>query len=223
MVDKAIVLHDILIPSICILYKEDFSNIRFGVSERNICARLAHHMENIMREYDAKNGTSFFTSYYADVEYNRMGNGDMKFYEDSQKRPRYMVSDLLIQSRGYEGNLLAVELKKKGATKEAIDNDIKRLKSLVTPGSLSQLTGCVHDTLLGAFIIYSKDGVDMEIFEFSSEKENVVSRKYSLRCLFRDYDETKVMAMDFCDEIQCWLIDLDEPFVPRWTYKDREN
>lgn len=223
MVDKAIVLHSILIPSICKLYKEDFSNIRFDVSERNICARLAHHMENIMREYDAKNRTSFFTSYYADVEYNRMGNGDMKYYEDSLKRPKYMVSDLLIQSRGYEGNLLAVELKKKGATKEAIDNDIKRLKSLVTPGSLSQLTGCVHDTLLGAFIIYSKDGVDMEIFEFSSEKENVVSRKYSLRCLFRDYDETKVMAMDFCDEIQYWLIDLDEPFVPRWTYKDREN
>lgn len=223
MVDKAIVLHDILIPSICILYKEDFSNIRFDVSERNICARLAHHMENIMREYDTKNRTSFFTSYYADVEYNRMGNGDMKYYEDSLKRPKYMVSDLLIQSRGYKGNLLAVELKKKGATKEAIDNDIKRLKSLVTPGSLSQLTGCVHDTLLGAFIIYSKDGVDMEIFEFSSEKENVVSRKYSLRCLFRDYDETKVMAMDFCDETQCWLIDLDEPFVPRWTNRDRKN
>lgn len=223
MVDKAIVLHSILIPSICKLYKEDFSNIRFDVSERNICDRLAHHMENIMREYDAKNRTSFFTSYYADVEYNRMGNGDMKYYEDSLKRPKYMVSDLLIQSRGYEGNLLAVELKKKGSTKKDIAKDRERLTSLVTPGSLSQLTGCVHDTLLGAFIIYSKDGVDMEIFEFSSEKENVVSRKYSLRCLFRDYDETKVMAMDFCDEIQYWLIDLDEPFVPRWTYKDREN
>lgn len=223
MVDKAIVLHDILIPSICILYKEDFSNIRFDVSERNICARLAHHMENIMREYDAKNGTSFFTSYYADVEYNRMGNGDMKYYEDSLKRPKYMVSDLLIQSRGYEGNLLAVELKKKGATKEAIDNDIKRLKSLVTPGSLSQLTGCVHDTLLGAFIIYSKDDVDMDIFEFLSEKGKVIPRKYSLRCQFRDYDETIVKAMDICDETQCWLIDLDEPFVPRWTNKNREN
>ena len=220
---KYIVLHDILIPSICKLYKEDFSNIRFGVSERNICARLAHHMENIMREYDAKHRTSFFMSYYADVEYNRMGNGDMKYYEDSQKRPRYMVSDLLIQSRGYEGNLLAVELKKKGATKEAIDNDIKRLKSLVTPGSLSQLTGCVHDTLLGAFIIYSKDGVDMEIFEFSSEKENVVSRKYSLRCLFRDYDETMVEAMEICDGTQCRLIDLDKPFVPKLPFKDGEN
>lgn len=223
MVDKAIVLHDILIPSICKLYKEDFSNIRFDVSERNICARLAHHMENIMREYDAKNRTSFFTSYYADVEYNRMGNGDMKYYEDSLKRPKYMVSDLLIQSRGYEGNLLAVELKKKGATKEAIDNDIKRLKSLVTPGSLSQLTGCVHDTLLGAFIIYSKDGVDMDIFEFLSEERKVIPRKYSLRCLFRDYDETMVEAMEICAGSQCRLIALDEPFVPRWTYKDRDN
>lgn len=211
MVDKAIVLHDILIPSICKLYKEDFSNIRFGVSERNICARLAHHMENIMRDYDAKHRTSLFTNYYADVEYNRMGNGDMKFYEDSQKRPRYMVSDLLIQSRGYEGNLLAVELKKKGATKEARDNDIKRLKSLVTPRSLSQLTGCVHDTLLGVFIIYSKDGVDMEIFEFSSEKENVVSRKYSLRCLFSEYDETKINAIEINDGTQSWLI---APKVP---------
>lgn len=211
MVDKAIVLYDILIPSLCILYKEDFSNIRFDVSERNICARLAHHMENIMREYDAKNGTSFFTSYYADVEYNRMGNGDMKYYENRLKRPKYMVSDLLIQSRGYEGNLLAVELKKKGATKEAIDNDIKRLKSLVTPGSLSQLTGCVHDTLLGVFIIYSKDGVDMEIFEFSSEKENVVSRKYSLRCLFSEYDETKINAIEINDGTQSWLIALKVP------------
>lgn len=223
MVDKAIVLHDILIPSICILYKEDFSNIRFDVSERNICARLAHHMENIMREYDAKNRTSFFTSYYADVEYNRMGNGDMKYYEDSLKRPKYMVSDLLIQSRGYEGNLLAVELKKKGATKEAIDNDIKRLKSLVTPGSLSQLTGCVHDTLLGAFIIYSKNGVNMDIFEFSSNEGKVIPRKYSLRCLFRDYVETMVEAMEICDGTQCRLIDLDKPFVPKLTFKDGEN
>lgn len=223
MVDKAIVLHDILIPSICILYKEDFSNIRFDVSERNICARLAHHMENIMREYDAKNRTSFFTSYYADVEYNRMGNGDMKYYEDSLKRPKYMVSDLLIQSRGYKGNLLAVELKKKGATKEAIDNDIKRLKSLVTPGSLSQLTGCVHDTLLGAFIIYSMDGADMDIYEFSSEDGKVVSRKYSLRCIFCEDDETKLKAMDICDSTQCRLIGLDEAFVPKLTFKDGGN
>lgn len=179
---KDIILHDILIPSIYRLYNEDFSNIRFGVSERSICARLAHHMENLMRKYDAQNNTSLFKRYYADVEYNRMGNGDLKCYEDSQKRPKYMVSDLLIQSRGYEGNLLAVELKKKGAAKDAIEKDRERLKSLVTPGFLSKLTGCVHDTLLGAFIVYSVDGVDMELFEFSSSEEKVISRKIFIKC-----------------------------------------
>lgn len=220
---KDIILHDILIPSLKRLYQEDYNNIKFGVSERNICARLAHHMENIMREYDAKNRTSFFTSYNADVEYNRMGNGDLKCYEDNQKRPRYMVSDLLIQSRGYEGNLLAVELKKKGSTKKAIAKDRERLTSLVTPGALSQLTGCVHDTLLGAFIIYSKDGVDMDVFEFSSEDGKVIYRKYSLRCLFCEYDETMIETIEICDETRCRLIDLDKPFVPRLTNKDKEN
>lgn len=170
---KDIILNEILIPSLKRLYQEDYNNIKFGVSERNICARLAHHMENIMRDYDAKHRTSLFTSYYADVEYNRMGNGNLKFYEDSQKRPRYMVSDLLIQSRGYEGNLLAVELKKKGAAKDAIAKDRERLTSLVTPGALSQITGCVHDTLLGAFIEYSTKGVNMDLFTFSYEEKKV--------------------------------------------------
>ena len=170
---KDIILHDILIPSLKRLYQEDYNNIKYGVSERNICARLAHHMENVMREYDAKNRTSFFTSYNADVEYNRMGNGDLKCYEDDQKRPRYMVSDLLIQSRGYEGNLLAVELKKKGSTKKDIEVDKKRLTSMVTPGAFSHQTGCVHDSLLGAFIEYSIKGVNMDFFTFSDEEKKV--------------------------------------------------
>ena len=110
-----------------------------------------------------------------------MGNGDLKCYEDSQKRPKYMVSDLLIQSRGYEENLLAVELKKKGAAKDAIAKDKERLTSLVTPDFLSKSTGCVHDTLLGAFIAYSVDGVDMELFEFSSSEEKVISRKFVIK------------------------------------------
>lgn len=52
MITRDIIINDILIPSLKRLYQEDYDNIRFGVSERNICARLAHHMENIMREYD---------------------------------------------------------------------------------------------------------------------------------------------------------------------------
>lgn len=170
---KDIILHDILIPSLKRLYQEDYNNIKFGVSERNVCARLAHHMENIMREYDDQHYPSQFQDYYADVEYNRMSNGDYKFYEDSLKRPRYMVSDLLIHCRGHKRNLLAVEMKRKG-NKVGVDKDKERLSSLVTPYTHDQLPDCVHDTLLGAFIEYSTKGVYMDLFTFS-EKEKKVS------------------------------------------------
>ena len=169
---KDIILNEILIPSLKRLYQEDYNNIKFGVSERNICARLAHHMENIMREYDDHHYPSQFQDYYADVEYNRMSNGDYKFYEDSLKRPRYMVSDLLIHCRGCKRNLLAAEMKRKG-NKVGVDKDKERLSSLVTPYTHDQLPDCVHDTLLGAFVEYSTRGVNMDLFTFSSETDSV--------------------------------------------------
>lgn len=56
---REIIVHKILIPSLKRLYAVDYDNIRYGVSERNICARLAHHMENLMRRYDEVNGEEF--------------------------------------------------------------------------------------------------------------------------------------------------------------------
>ena len=164
MVTKGIIINDILIPSLKRLYQEDYDNIRFGVSERNICARLAHHMENIMREYDRSNNCYYFCNYYADVEYNRMGNGDLKQYENSEYRPKYMVSDLLIQSRGYERNYLAVEMKRKGNNRHAND-DRERLASMVSPTPHGMHDRCVHDTLVGAFIVYGIKGVEIELLE----------------------------------------------------------
>ena len=67
-----------------------------------------------MLEYDKMNRKRLFKKYYADVEYNRMGNGDVKKFENSKHVPTIMVSDLLIQSRGRERNLLAVEMKRFG-------------------------------------------------------------------------------------------------------------
>lgn len=46
---RDIIINEILIPSLQKLYKVDYDNIKFDVSERNICARLAHHIENRMR------------------------------------------------------------------------------------------------------------------------------------------------------------------------------
>ena len=164
MITRDIIINDILIPSLKRLYQEDYDNIRFGVSERNICARLAHHMENIMREYDRSNNSYYFCNYYADVEYNRMGNGDQKQYENSDHRPKYMVSDLLIQSRGYERNYLAVEMKRKGNNRHA-NEDRVRLASMVSSDTQNFEARCVHDTLVGAFIVYGTEGVKIELFE----------------------------------------------------------
>ena len=161
---RDIIVHEILIPSLKRLYAVDYNIIRFGVSERNICARLAHHMENLMRKYDKVNGEDVFHDYFADVEYNRMGNGDLKHYESCAHRPVYMVSDLLIQKRGYGRNLLAVEMKRKGNHRHVAE-DKERLKSLVSsPDNYDEELRCVHDTLVGAFIEYSPNGVFVELF-----------------------------------------------------------
>lgn len=186
MVNKDIIINDILIPSLRRLYEVDYLNIKYGVSERNICARLAHHMENIMREYDRKNNCYVFDDYYADVEYNRMGNGDPKHYENDKQLKQYMVADLLIQRRGYR-NLLAVEMKRKGNKKHVLE-DIARLKKLVST-TPPESDDCVFGTLVGAFITYSKEDVIM--------------------CLFEDkngYGE-QVGEIQFCyDETMCQLI-----------------
>lgn len=169
---RTIILWNILFPSLQNLYKIDFDNIKNGVSERNICARLAFHIENTMREYDTINKTSLFKRYFADVEYNRMGNGELKKYENSQHLPQYMVCDLLIQSRTHEQNYLAVEMKKKG-NYENVEKDKERLLSMVSPSSPDSTHQCVHDTLVDTYIEYSPDLLKIIVFE----NENGIGKK----------------------------------------------
>lgn len=184
---RDVIINEVLIPSLTRLYETDYDNIRFGVSERNICARLAHHMENIMRKYDKQNHKSQFVGYYADVEYNRMGDGQKKCFENSLKRPQYMVSDLLIQSRGAERNFLAVEMKRYGSYMiESKDDDRKRLRSLVSPLTVESNNQCVHNTLVGAFIVYSSKRVIMELYE---NVNGVVVLTDILHFVYNEYDK----------------------------------
>lgn len=169
---KIIVINEILIPSLRLLYETDFFNIRNGVSERNICARFAHHIENRMKEYDKRNNDRLFQCYYADVEYNRMNNGNTKHYEDSERRPREMVSDLVIHNRGPRQNYLAVEMKRKGNYQKR-KNDRERLNSIVSMPAESNLDDCVYGTLIGVFIIYSVDEIKVELYEANKEPEEI--------------------------------------------------
>ena len=161
---RNIIIYDILIPSLYRLYEMDYDNIRCGVSERNICARLAHHTENIMRAYDQDHNSGVFFHYYADVEYNRMGNGDLKRYENGEHLPQYMVADFLIQSRGEPRNLLAVEMKHKSNYVNR-EKDRERLEALVSTAPIQSTLPCVYGTMVGAFIIYSPKTVIVEFYE----------------------------------------------------------
>ncbi len=179
-VNKNLLISEILIPSLNKLYEMDFFNILMGVSERNICARLAHHLENTMRDYDREHESSLFHGYYVDVEYNRMGLGDLKHVMNSQNRSQYVVSDLLIQRRGYGGNLLAAELKRKGNSKN-VKGDKERLMSLVSSSIGREDDGCVHDTLLGTFIEYSPGCVRVELYEAVNgrgEKTGILTSRF---------------------------------------------
>ncbi len=164
MVTREIIIYEVLIPSLQKLYKMDYSNIHFGVSERNVCARLALHMENRMRKYDRESQTRCFGGYYVDVEYDKMADGKTKQYENNLHRPKTMVSDLLIQSRSCPQNLLAVEMKRtKNYRKRREDRE--RLCAMVSSRPENSDLECVYDTLVGVFIIYSDKGAKLEIYE----------------------------------------------------------
>lgn len=153
---RDMIIEDILVPSLHELYEKDYFNIYNGVSERNICARLAHHIENIMHKND------YFKDYFADVEYNRKNDGTIKHSEGYKKVSLPMVSDLIVHKRNADNNLLAVEMKRwNNYDKRKADR--KRLKSVVSSPKVKK-DDCVYDTTLGAFIIYSSDRILVEFY-----------------------------------------------------------
>ena len=160
------IIDGFLIPSLQRLYEKDYFNIRIGVSERNICARLAHHMETIMHEKDN------FRDYLADVEDNRKNDGTIKHSEGYKKVSLLMVSDLIVHKRNADNNLLAVEMKRWNNPKKR-EHDRFRLKSVVSSPEEGK-DDCVYDTTLGAFIIYSTQKVLIEFYEHVNGKGDLI-------------------------------------------------
>ena len=76
-------------------------------------------------------------------------------------------------------------MKRKG-NKKNVEKDRERLMSLVEPEGLHKRTDCVHGTLLGVFIVYGVEGVDMEIFCYSYKYGKVVISRESLTSVLKD-------------------------------------
>jgi hypothetical protein len=96
-----------------------------GVSERNLCARLATYLETNARNSGLK-------GYYADVEYNR-NQGRVKTILDDRQQVVVINCDIILHSRGKNvrcDNLIAVEMKKAGGPEEEKQSDRDRLRAL---------------------------------------------------------------------------------------------
>ncbi len=106
--------------------KDESDSIRSDVSERMLCARLSVPLEKLARDSGYKN-------YFADVEYNRKQDGEIKTILDDNEQIIQITCDLILHSRGIEvnkDNLIAVEMKKSTRSIESKNKDRNRLRAL---------------------------------------------------------------------------------------------
>jgi hypothetical protein len=115
----------------------DRQNILDRVSERNLCARLAIHLQSRAREYG-------YGKYFADCEYNRMGSGRIKQILDENLQRIGITCDLILHSRGSLStgdNLIAIEMKKSEHPNREKDRDRRRLIALTQKDHHNQEVG----------------------------------------------------------------------------------
>lgn len=141
------------------VYATDKDVITNKVSERCVCARLAFHLENIIRVCDNQD---LFKAYYVDVEYDRMVDANPKHIVGGKKH----VCDLLIHSRGHiteQDNLLALEMKVHDNYSN-VDCDKCRLKHIVQHSNETNM-GYVRDTLIGVFLRLQEKQYKFMVFD----------------------------------------------------------
>jgi len=104
--------------------KTEGTSLFSDVSERNTCGRLALYLE---RQIEVEGAIG----YYADVEYNRKQNAQVKTVINDDFRVIPITPDVIVHSRGKKlppnDNLIAVEMKKSNRPQQEKDDDKMRL------------------------------------------------------------------------------------------------
>lgn len=149
-----------------------------SVSERNNCGRFAIYLD----EFANANG---LTGYFADIEYNRKQNGEIKTILGPRLRIIRINCDLILHSRGNlvgEDNLIAIEMKKFERPSSEKSNDRARLRAMTKESfdDIWSADGFTHPEhvcgyRLGAFIELNKDQRSCNIEFF--KKGRCVSRQ----------------------------------------------
>ena len=119
-------LKELFEDSLTAFFYKEASNILSGVSERNLCGRLAMLLEN----HAHKMGLA---GYYADTEYNRKQGGKIKTILGKDFQVVNVTCDIILHSRGEiigKDNLIAIEMKKSERPAEEKESDRIRLMAL---------------------------------------------------------------------------------------------
>jgi hypothetical protein len=119
-------LNRIIEPALSDFFSGEVSSILNDVAERNLCARLAIHLERHMAALG-------LTGYYADPEYNRKQEGLVKTILSGNMEVIPITCDLIVHSRGeipQKDNLIAIEMAKPNKTPEEFQADRNRLMAL---------------------------------------------------------------------------------------------
>lgn len=106
------------------------SLLKRELSERCLCGALMHELNKQLEKNACNN-------YYADIEFNRAFENtinDVKHLPDEEGTPKRVFPDIIVHSRGKvtPDNLLAIEMKKSTARREAKERDKNRLSLLTS-------------------------------------------------------------------------------------------
>ncbi len=169
------------------MLKEDIANIKYDVSERNLCASLMAKLKELIRE-------SKFANYYVDVEYNR-NFGEVKTIIDDDYNIIQITPDLIIHSRGEnvsQDNLLAFEMKKSSATLTEKEKDKKRLR-IMTRDSYDNVW-CIDDGVLPKHVCGYKIGI---YYEIDNIREKILFEVYHKGKLWNRFNHTFIECLNY--------------------------
>ena len=166
------------------VYTLDGVNLNDGVSEWNICARVAMYMEKRMRAYDFVHRTSLFKDYYVDVEYNRSYGGTPKIVDGHNVRV-----DLIVQTREEtKPNYLVLEMKKPDNPEKRVDDE-RELYRMVRPREEGTPDYYNCGSYVGVFIDYNKDKYWGKFFWYDGPKKDVEIREFDRNNMLNTIEE----------------------------------
>lgn len=148
-------MKQLLDRALATFFRVEADNIALGTNERNLCGRLAIHLNELLPEFG-------LNGYYADTEYNRNQDGQVKTILDHREVVVSINCDLILHSRGelVKGdNLIAFEMKKSTRPDQEKEDDRNRLRAMTKQSydGVRSANGNTHPEhvcgyVIGAFI-----------------------------------------------------------------------